>query len=566
MEYKPLPVGVDSFEKLITRGYYLIDKTLLIRELMDKKGDVNLFTRPRRFGKTLNMSMLRYFFENARDEKGEKRDNAYLFDGLAIMQAGEKYLSHMGQYPVISLTLKSAKQPDFGLAYAMLKRQIAYEFDRHRYILQDGIQSHVKERYLSIMQERAGMEDYVDALQFLCQCLQRYYGRKVIILIDEYDVPLENAYMCGFYSEMVSFIRSLFESALKTNDSLEFAIITGCLRISRESIFTGLNNLNINSILKERYDEYFGFTDTDVKKLCEDYGLSHKYPVFKEWYNGYLFGSANVYNPWSVIKFMDDLQDNSERYPEAYWVNTSSNSVVRKLIDLADEDAKAEIEALIAGETIRKPVHEDITYDEVYKSMDNLWNFMFFTGYFRKKREYVEKDDEHYVEMCIPNREVKYIFRTKVLGWFDEKVKAYDRSRLFTALTGLDAEVFQEELTNLLQSTISFHDAYENFYHGFLAGILTGMDAYSVKSNREGGNGRSDLFIRPVSRLKPAFVLEFKVAGKIRQLDEKADEALRQIEEKGYARELEDADYAIVHRYGIAFCAKDCLVKLQQSS
>ena len=562
MDYKPLPIGIDNFEKLVTRGYYFVDKTMLIKELLDKKGSANLFTRPRRFGKTLNMSMLQYFFEDVRDDNGNKIDNSYLFEGLKIMDAGETYLSHMGQYPVINLTLKGGKQPDFELAYVMLKRQIANEYKRHMRILKGDILEEDRQRYYDIMVEKADRDAYVDALQFLSRCLEQYYGKKVIILIDEYDVPLENAYMCGFYEEMIAFIRSLFESALKTNSSLEFAVITGCLRISKESIFTGMNNLEIISILSKNYDEYFGFTDEEVKKICRDYNLEQKHELIKEWYNGYVFGNANVYNPWSVIHFIKDLKANENEFPASYWANTSSNSIVRKLIDVADEDTKMEIEELIEGKTIEKLIHEDITYDEIYKTMDNLWNFMFFTGYFRKVGERMDLEDNRYVELRIPNREVKYIFRTKILGWFDEKVKARDRSKLFTSLINLDVKTVEEEIVDMLLETISFNDAYESFYHGFLAGILSGMKGYIVKSNREGGTGRSDLFVKPVTRRKPAYVLEFKVAEKFNQLDKAAEQALAQIEDRGYVKELEDDGYETVYRYGIAFCGKDCVVKL----
>ena len=562
MDYKPLPVGVDNFEKLITRGYYFVDKTLFIKELLDKKGDVNLFTRPRRFGKTLNMSMLQYFFEDSRNDEGTKLDNTHLFQGLNIMETGDWYLSHMGQYPVINLSLKSGKQPDFDMAYHMLIRQIADEYLRHKYILQDERLSEQKERYLEIMREQADRNSYNDSLKFLSQCLEKYYGKKVIILIDEYDVPLENAFMEGFYEEMVAFIRSLFESALKTNSSLEFAVITGCLRISKESIFTGMNNLDIVSILSKNYDEYFGFTEKDVKKICKDYKLEHKYELIKEWYNGYIFGNTNVYNPWSMIRFIKDLKADENEYPSSYWANTSSNSIVRKLIEIADEDTKREIEALIEGKTIEKPIHEDITYDEVYKTMDNLWNFMFFTGYFRKVREWMDGEDKLFVELMIPNKEVKYIFRTKILGWFEEKVKAKDRSHLFQALIDRDVETLEEEIVELLMETISFNDAYESFYHGFLTGILSGMKGYTVKSNREGGSGRSDLFIRPVTRRKPAYVLEFKVAKTFTDLEKMAEAALQQIEDRQYVMELEDDGYQTVYRYGVAFFGKDCLVKL----
>ncbi len=370
MKKKPLPIGIDNFEKLITRGYYFVDKTMLIKDLLDNKADVNLFTRPRRFGKTLNMSMLQYFFEDERNEfDGSKKDNKYLFDGLNIMNEGEKYTSHMGKYPVINLSLKSAKQPTLDLAFQCLREEISNEFRRHAFILKDERLSTEKEEYMNIVQKSDDMSSYATALRFLSQCLEKYYGKKTIILIDEYDVPLENAFFRGFYNEMIDFIRSLFESSLKTNASLEFAVITGCLRISKESIFTGLNNLKIISILDERYDEYFGFTCDEIKKICKDYSMENKYETIKEWYNGYIFGYANVYNPWSVVQYIDDLKENINKYPKSYWANTSSNSIVKSLIDRADDETKKEIEMLIEGKTIEKPVHEDIDLEEMLEWM-----------------------------------------------------------------------------------------------------------------------------------------------------------------------------------------------------
>ena len=565
MQCKPLPTGVDNFEKLITRGYYFVDKTLLIKELLDKKGDVNLFTRPRRFGKTLNMSMVQYFFEDARKDDGTKMDNRSLFDGLSIMESGERYLSHMGRYPVIALSLKSGKQPDFNLSRKMLIRQIADEYKRHRFILQGNLLEIDKIRYQNIMEECAKEEDYNDSLKFLSQCMEQYYGHKAIILIDEYDVPLENAFFAGFYEEMTAFIRSLFESALKTNSSLEFAVITGCLRISKESIFTGMNNMKINSILNKSYDEFFGFTEAEVMRLCDDYHLTHKFPLIKEWYNGYVFGNVNVYNPWSVISFIGDLQVDENELPASYWANTSSNSIVRTLIEMADDETRSEIEQLIAGKTIEKQVHEDITYDEIYKTMDNLWNFMFFTGYFRRVGERMDVETkQRYVELKIPNEEVKYIFRNKVLGWFQETINRKDLSVLYHALIRQDPATLEQELTELLMKTISFNDAYESFYHGFIAGVLSGMNGYTVKSNREGGRGRSDLYIKPVTRKKPAYVIEFKIAGKFSEMEAKAEDALEQIEDRNYCQELFDDGYGTVICYGISFFGKDCLVKMKE--
>lgn len=566
MSYKPLPMGVDNFEKLITRGYYFVDKTLIIKELLDKKGDVNLFTRPRRFGKTLCLSILKSYFEDCRNEKGEKTDNTYLFEGLNILEAGEAYRAHMGRYPVISLSLKSGKQSDFEMAFESLIDEIQKEYDRHKYILQGDVLSSAKrEKYVSIMDGRAKKIEYAKSLEFLSQCLETYHKQKTIILIDEYDVPLENAFMEDFYKEMSDFIRSLFESALKTNSSLEFAVITGCLRISKESIFTGMNNLKMISILNEQYDEYFGFTEEEVYKICTDYEMPQKYEIFKEWYNGYIFGAVSVYNPWSVIWFVDDLKENIDCYPMPYWANTSSNSIVRKLIDIADADTKGELELLIEGGTIVKPIHEDITYDEVYDSMDNLWNFMFFTGYFRKDDAWMDqKTKEYFVRLTIPNEEVKYIFRQKILSWFGEKIKAKDRTRLMQAVVDCNAAVIEEEITELLLETISFNDAYESFYHGFLAGILSGMEGYIVKSNREGGYGRSDLFIYPLTRRKAAFVVEFKVAKSFQELDKKAEAAIQQIKDKNYMKELNDNGYEVVHKYGIAFFGKDCHVLYEE--
>ncbi len=562
MKVKPLPVGVDDFEQLITNNYYFVDKTMLIRELLEKKGDVNLFTRPRRFGKSLNMSMLRYFFEDDRNSSGEKTDHAQLFQGLSIMCSGEEYLRHMGNYPVIALSLKAAKQEDFQQSFDALKETLAEEFDRHSYILKsECLAGRRKEKYIALMEMTANRSDYNTSLRFLSKCLRDYHGQKTVILIDEYDVPLESAHFHRYYPQMSAFIRSLFESALKTNPNLEFAVLTGCLRISRESIFTGMNNLKIISVLNKNYDEHFGFASDEVRQMCEDYGMPEKYDTIKEWYDGYVFGDANVYNPWSVVLYMSDLLADRDELPASYWANTSSNSIVRSLIERADRNTKDEIERVIDGKTVEKPVHEDITYGEIYSSMDHLWNFMFFTGYFRKEGERMEAGQK-YITLAIPNEEVRCIFRSKVMGWFREEVGKRDLSRLFGALTGRDTAVMREEIEIMLWTTISYHDYYESFYHGFLAGILYGMEGYVVKSNREGGTGRTDLFIRPVSRRRTAYVVEFKVAERYEDLGRKAEEALRQVEEKSYERELRDEGYTSIVRYGISFFGKDCEVKV----
>ena len=565
MEQKPLPIGIDNFEMLITRGYYFVDKTLLIKDLLDNKAAVNLFTRPRRFGKTLNISMLQYYFEDRRDEfTGEKIDNSYLFEGLNIKGESEKYTKYMGKYPVINLSLKSAKQGSLDLAFQCIREEISNEFKRHKYITESDLLKTEKEHFMKIVNNDKDMSLYITSLKFLSDCLNKYHNEKVIILIDEYDVPLENAFFEGFYKEMIGFIRSLFESALKTNSSLEFSVITGCLRISKESIFTGLNNLKIISILDDRYAEHFGFTDDEVIKICEDYNIQQKYETIKQWFNGYIFGETNVYNPWSVMQYVDDLKANINRLPKSYWANTSSNSIVKSLIERADDITKGEIEALIEGKTIEKPVHEDITYDDVYDNLDNLWNFMFFTGYFKKISERMDENtQENFVELAIPNLEVKYIFRSKILKWFNEHIKLCDMTKMFNAIINKDVELFEIELNKLLLDTISFNDAYENFYHGFLAGVLSNMKGYIVKSNREGGTGRSDLFIKSVSRRGIAIVVEFKIANNIDDLEKKADEAIEQIEDRKYEMELRSEGYKNIFKYGIAFYKKDCLIKIK---
>ena len=565
MDQKPLPIGIDNFEMLITRGYYFVDKTLLIKDLLDNKAAVNLFTRPRRFGKTLNISMLQYYFEDRRDEfTGEKIDNSYLFEGLNIKGESEKYTKYMGKYPVINLSLKSAKQGSLDLAFQCIREEISNEFKRHKYIIESDVLKTEKEHFMKIVNNDKDMSLYITALKFLSDCLNKYHNEKVIILIDEYDVPLENAFFEGFYKEMIGFIRSLFESALKTNSSLEFSVITGCLRISKESIFTGLNNLKIISILDDRYAEHFGFTDDEVIKICEDYNIQQKYETIKQWFNGYIFGETNVYNPWSVMQYVDDLKANINRLPKSYWANTSSNSIVKSLIERADDITKGEIEALIEGKTIEKPVHEDITYDDVYDNLDNLWNFMFFTGYFKKISERMDENtQENFVELAIPNLEVKYIFRTKILKWFNEHIKLCDMTKMFNAIINKNVELFEIELNKLLLDTISFNDAYENFYHGFLVGVLSNMKGYIVKSNREGGTGRSDLFIKSVSRRGIAIVVEFKIANNIDDLEKKADEAIEQIEDRKYDMELRSEGYKNIFKYGIAFYKKDCLIKIK---
>ena len=556
MSWKPLPIGVDNFENLIKNGYYFADKTLFIRELLDMKGEVNLFTRPRRFGKTLNMSMLRCFFEKS----GE--DPAVLFSGTKILEAGEQYLSHMGRYPVISLSLKSMKQPSLELSLAMLKKAVGAEFSRHWQAVHDSgkLTGAALERYVRLRDLNGSDADYADALKYLSECLHACFGEKAVILIDEYDVPLENAWFHGFYDDVLFPVRSLFESALKTNDNLAFAVVTGCLRISRESIFTGLNNLRILSVTDDSCSEYFGFTQQDVDQMLAFYDLSDRTEAVKQWYDGYCFGNTEVYNPWSVINFVSSCRRNRNALPRPYWSNTSSNDIVRILVEKSDLSVRREIETLIEGSSITKPVHEDITYEDMQSTQDNLWNFLFFTGYLKKLREFQEEENI-YIEMTIPNREVRYIYKNTVLHWFEEKTEKKELSPLYESILNGDAGKMAEILSENLMETISFYDYQESYYHGFLAGMLKNIGNYIVVSNREAGNGRPDIVLKYPSIRGKAVIIEIKVAGSWKELEKKCTEALKQIEEKDYEAELRREGYQNIMKYGVAFYKKECMVK-----
>ena len=557
---KPIPIGVEFYKQMIDKGYYYVDKTLLIRDLLEQKNTVTLFTRPRRFGKTLAQTMLRtfFFFEILLD--GTVADNSKYFQGKKIMGAGEEYTKHLGQYPVIFMSLKSAKQPTFEMSTEKLQEALVKEYKRHRYLLDsDNISEEDKERYHSILKMNVGLSVYATALQFLSECLEQYYGQKVIILLDEYDVPLENAYFNGFYDEMVSFIRSLFESALKTNDSLEFAVVTGCLRISRESIFTGLNNLKVVSVLDEGYAEYFGFTQEEADNFLEVYGIPDRRDEVKEWYDGYLFGNTEVYNPWSIINYVYDIVHKNTEFPKPYWSNTSSNSIIRELIEKADDKTKSELEMLIAGGTIEKPVHEDITYEDIYKSQDNLWNFLFFTGYL-KTVEKTFSGRQIYLSMTIPNEEIVYVYENQVRDWFNNKIKAVDFSGLYAAIINCDIQAFEACLREQLRKSISFMDSAENFYHGFLLGLLGGLQGYETSSNRESGEGRYDIVLKPYDERQPAIILELKRVRRFTEMESMAMEALQQIEDKHYDAGLVDEGYLVIKKYGICFCKKSCRV------
>ena len=560
---RPLPVGVDNFKKMIKDNYFYIDKTMLIKELLDLKGEVNLFTRPRRFGKTLNLSMLRYFFEDTGD-KDKNAQNKDLFLGMKIMDAGNEYTKYMGTYPVINLTFKSAKQSVFESAYKKIKEEIAAEFQRHQYILEsEKINVNSKNLFHKLAYGKAEYDDYSGALKFLSRCLYQATGKRAVILIDEYDVPLENAYFQGYYERMVDFIRSLFESALKTNDYLQFGVITGCLRISKESIFTGLNHLKIISILDQRYSEHFGFTESEVLQIMQYYETESRFSTMKEWYDGYTFGDTEVYNPWSVINFMYDLCAKIDAFPHPYWINTSSNDIIRDLIVHADRETKGQIETLLNGNTLDIQVHEEITYEDMHSSGENLWNFLYFTGYLTKKSEYF-KESSIFLKARIPNIEVKMIYQNTISNWMKDIIKKEDFHDLYHAMENGNAKKMEEILNSQLFRTISFYDSAENFYHGFLLGILSQSECYLVKSNRETGNGRSDIIVRSPSLRGRSFILELKVSDSIDNLKQDAEKALHQIYDKNYIGELQTEGYRRIDCYGISFFRKDCEVSFNK--
>ena len=551
---KRIPMGLDDFGKLIRENYYYTDKTLFIKQLIDNRSEVNLFTRPRRFGKSLNISMLQYYFDNTLAHQ------SHLFDGLLISKEADYYKSYQNQFPVIKMTLKGAEGLIFDSAFARFQTIIISEFDRHRYLLEsEKLSETQKTNFSSIINRTSNFDAYASSLRFLSDCLYQHYDKQVVILIDEYDVPIEKAHANNYYEEMVSFIRSFFGEALKTNPSLYFSVVTGCLRISKEAIFTGLNNLDVISITSNAYSEYFGFTDEEASAMLTYYGLEAKLPEMRNWYNGYLFGETTVYNPWSAIAYLSDARS-GKKYPRPHWSNTSSNYIVRQLIDIADFITKQEIEHLIAGGTITKPIKEDIVYAEITSTMDNLWNFLFFTGYLKKISELQKGVHIHY-ELAIPNKEVKYIFERHITEWLDEKIKITDLQTFYQSIIDGDVDTFEEQMTLFLMEVISFMDSHENFYHGFLGGILRSMNGYIVKSNRETGDGRSDYFIKPTSIRKTAFIIEVKIADSIANLEAACYEALKQIDTKDYAGELALDGYTNVVKYGLAFFKKVCMVK-----
>ena len=562
-----LPVGIDDFRKLRESHFYYVDKTILIEQLLLNWSEVTLFTRPRRFGKTLNMSMLKSFFDIGTDKA--------LFDGLYISGNKELCDEYMGKYPVIFLSLKGVEGLTYEEAFEAFVRIMGKEVNRVSFLADsDKLTQIEREQYdgLTIMKNGRlafDKEKLISSLQLLSQLLYKHYGKKTVILIDEYDVPLDKAFQNGYYNEMVSLIRGLFGQALKTNEFLQFAVLTGCLRISKESIFTGLNNFKVMSITDSRFDEQFGFTDEEVKKLLSDCDMDSHFDEVKEWYDGYHFGRADVYCPWDVINHADHLRDDGDAKPQTYWINSSGNSLVRRLINRADSSTKDEIERLIAGEAIEKVIRQDLTYDEIENSIDNIWSVLFTTGYLTKIGEVKLPDSESYAYMLvIPNKEVREVFVLQIQEWF-KAVVANDNDAmklLSKAILDKDEAILARQLNIVMGRMISIldtkapDDMKENFYHGLLLGLLRGSNPdWLIKSNRESGDGFSDILIKPENP-DLGIVIEVKYAKEFKKLDAACDAAMAQIKEKRYDETLRDEGRCDILAYGIAFCRKRCRV------
>ena len=552
---KRIPIGYEDFKQLIDSGFYYVDKSMLIYELLHSGGQNNLITRPRRFGKTLNFSMLKYFFDI------NEKDNAYLFDGLKISEHYEELAMYRNTHPVITLSLKCAKQGDYREALRGLKYEIQRQFINNKFILDsDKLADEYKDEYKKILSMD---EDAVwsNSIQLLSICLKQYYGTKTIILIDEYDVPLEDAYFSGYYDEMVRFIRSLFEAALKTNSALEFSVITGCLRISKESIFTGLNNLAVNSILSNKYSESFGFVQYEVDELMKYYNIEEKSQLMKKWYDGYLFGKSEVYNPWSVLNQVKEWSEDKDISAIPWWTNTSSNNIIRTLVSQADNETKDIIENLIHGGSVETVLKETVTYGDLTENNENIWSFLFFTGYLKIKE--IVKTGEVIGEptiysLVIPNLEIKSCYTDIIIQYFEIYKKAINKDNLYKALLGRNAQDFAEQITDLLRKTISYYDSTESFYNGLISGLLSGNVYYKVESNRETGDERSDLVLYQQDVAQNAEILEFKVCGKNETADDAAKRALKQINDRDYASKAREDGYKNIIKYGVAFKGKMC--------
>ena len=553
-----IPVGISDFSEMRQNNYYYIDKSALISELLETAATkVTLITRPRRFGKTLAMSMLSSFFDITRNSRA-------LFDGLEVSGDAELCRSWMNQYPTVFMTLKNVDKLTFSSAYGQLKYEIADLYKRYDFLLSsDRISEEEKRLFDQIRQRTAGEIEVRQSIQLILQLLSEYYNKPAILLLDEYDVPLAKASTQGYYDEMLEVIRSMMITALKDNPSLRFAIITGCLKIAKESIFTGTNNLVSDTVSSTRLNEYFGFTQKEVEKILHDAGLTEKKEDIKKWYDGYRFGDFDVYCPWDVMNYVHDLQLAPQAKPSGYWKNTSDNAIIHSFIDYAGSSISMKLETLLSGGYIVQNVEENLTYDYLHSSEDNLWSILYLTGYLTgvRENELSLPIRENETALMIPNLEIREIFESTVIKWFDDSAKTWDRKLLFEAVWSGDSESLTKEMNRLLRKTISYHDYKEDFYHAFLAGIFAGA-GYTVESNKEHGEGRSDIVVYDSVDGRVA-VFEAKYARSLETLHNDCERAIQQIDEKMYAKEFED-DYDQVFCYGIAFFKKRCMIEKKQ--
>lgn len=556
-----LPMGIENFKEIRTGNYYYVDKTGLIKTLLEHFGKVNLFTRPRRFGKTLNMSMLKYFFETGSD--------MMIFDGLEIAKERKLCEEYQGKFPVISITLKGATGLNFEEAKAMLRFIVGNEAMRFQFLMQsDQLTEIERKRYEALINiDNTGaftMSDELlkNSLQILSQMLRKHYGQHVVMLIDEYDVPLDKAYQSGYYDSMVELVRGLFGNAFKTNDSLKFAVLTGCLRISKESIFTGINNFSVYTVKDVQFHEYFGFTDMEVRQMLEYYGFMENYDIMKEWYDGYHFNSLDIYCPWDVVSHCHALKMYPDMEAQNYWINTSSNDIVRRFISQADAATKDEIEQLINGGIIRKKIRQELTYRDLDSNIENLWSILFTTGYLTQ----CGQDEDGMTGLVIPNREIRWIYEEQIQEWFKEETRRDTQKleNLGRAFEQNDTETIEKEFTSYLRKTISIRDTStrkkmkENFYHGILLGLFAGMSGWKVKSNAESGEGYSDISVE-VEDKDIGIIIELKYAEKA-AFDEGCRVALRQIHDRNYEEALIDDGMKTIYKYGIACYKKRCKV------
>ena len=551
---KKLPIGIENFEDMIKENYYYVDKTGLLKQLLNEHGLVNLFTRPRRFGKSLNMSMLKYFFEIGNDQA--------IFEGLEISKDKELCDQYQGKFPVISVSLKGAKAGNYEDAKAMMKYIMAAESRRlYDRMSGDKLSEKQKEQMKSLMSDNMKDTELMTALWILSSILKEYYGKKVIILIDEYDVPLDKAFENNYYNEMIILLRNMLKQSLKTNDNLYMAVLTGCLRIARESIFTGLNNFNIFSITDQYFDEYFGFTDKEVKEILQYYKVPEAFEQTKKWYDGYRFGNTDIYCPWDVINHCRALKVEPDATPQPYWINTSGNYIVKRFIEKANQQTRREIEQLIEGKAIQKEIRLELTYNELDIMIENLWSVLFATGYLTQQG----KPQGRTYSLIIPNESIRQIFIEQIQEWFKETTRK-DENRLkdfCKAFEEGNAEAIEEQFNNYLMKTISIRDTFttkkENFYHGVLLGLLSYDPDWYITSNQESGDGYSDIMIE-AEQARIGIIIEVKYAENIKTLDKACQKALKQIKEKNYDQKLEEEGYETILNYGIACYKKRCKV------